>query len=58
MIASAIAYVMCAIFVVVGIVAMVEVLSNKLPKEKHLPTFIVAIGSFGIAWGCAYIGGI
>lgn len=58
MIASAIAYGVCAIFVLIGCVAFGQVMSNKLPDNKQLPTFIIAIGFFGLAWGCAYIGGI
>ena len=58
MIASAIAYGMCAVFAILGIVSLAAVLGNKLSEDRIVAQFIVGMIFLSLSWGCAFLGGI
>lgn len=58
MIATAIAYTMTAIFALLGIASIVNLVAKDMEPAKTFATFIIGMMFFGLAWGCAYLGGI
>lgn len=58
MVANAIAYLITAILLTIGIFGICLFAADKVPAEKESPVLVVSCVALVLAWICAKIGGI
>lgn len=58
MVANAIAYLMTAIFLSIGLFGFYQFASDKVPAEKEGPVVLVSFLLIVASWICAKVGGI
>jgi len=58
MVASGIAYFLTALFAAVGLRGFYRIGRDLIPASEENRLCFLSIAYLGLAWGCAYLGGI